>query len=436
VDATRRSARGARTTALWCAVCAVLSATTAAADATASLDVGAERSDNIARSATNEQSETTATARGALAMAVERPRLKGDIDADLRYRTYLDDSFDDELVGGANVDLTLALIRERFDWIVQDNFGQISQDRRAVETPDNRQNVNVFSTGPSITLPLGARTDLNVDGRWTDAHYEDSVQNSESREASIGLARKLSEQSVLSLYGSGSETEYEGDPLSQTFRIKSAYLRFETSGARTTLAVDGGYTEVTHGDASNSGPLAHLTITRKVGAYSTLSLTAGTEFQDAAAQFRLDQAQIGLQDSNQDTVVAADVFRSNFVYLSFGTQRDRTSFNISLNGAKERHEEQTNLDRDILRATAFVSRRATQRLDVDLHGDYQDEDFVGPPSFAFKEWSFGVGVGLRLSPDLSMRLALDRYEGSSDDNSRDYEENRAYIGFGYTVGRR
>lgn len=435
MDATRRSARGARTTALWCAVCAVLSATSAGA-ATASFDIGAERSDNIARTPTNEQTEATATARAAFAMALERPRLKGDIDADLRYLSYLENTFDDELVGGASVDLEATLIQQRLTWIVQDNFGQVARDRRAVETPVNRQNLNVFSTGPDLTLPLGARTDLSVSGRWTDANYEGAGQNSESVDGSVGLSRQLSEQTALSLYGTAKETDYAGGPQFQTYRINSAYLRFAANASRTTLSVDGGYTEATHGDVSNGGVLAHLNISRKVGAYSSLGLTAGSEFQDAAAQFQLDQTQLGVLPGNQDTVVAGDVFRSNFVFLTFGTQRDRTSFDIGVNATRERHEEQANLDRDFVRGTVSLSRRATQRLDVELHGSYSNEDFVGPAAVTFKEWSTGVGVVMRLTPSVGIRLSVDHYDGSSDDGTRNYEENRAYIGFGYTVGRR
>jgi hypothetical protein len=435
VDATKRSARGVRTTALWCAVYAALSATAAGA-ATASFDLGAERSDNIARTATDETAETTATARGALAMSVDRPRLKGDIDADLRYRSYLENSYDDEVIGGANVNLDFALVKQRLAWIVTDNFGQVANDRRQVETPDNRQNFNVFSTGPTLTLPLGDRTDFLLGGRWTTADYEDSAQNSDSVDASVGLSHQLSEHTGVSLYGEGSETDYESDPLNQKYRIKSAYLRYDATGSRTTLSLDGGYTETTHGDISNGGVLFHLNVSRKVGAYSTIGLTAGSDFQDTATQFSLNQTQVGLQDSNQNTVVAADVFRANYVYLTFGTQRDRTSFNLSINGTRERHETQTTLDRDYIRTTASISRRATQRLDVELHGNYVDEEFVGPGAVKFKEWSAGVGVLMRITQSIGMRLSFDRYDGSSDDDTRDYEENRAYLGFGYTVGKR
>jgi len=437
VDATRSSARGVRATALCCAVCAVLSTTTAAA-ATASFGVGAERSDNIARTATNEQTETTATANAAFGLELERPRLTGTVDANGQYRKYLDNSFNDEVVGGANVDLSAALIRERFDWILQDNFGQVARDRLVVETPDNRQNFNVFSTGPVITLPLGARTSLRVTGLWTDANYEDSVQNSESLDGTVALVRQLAEKTELSLVGSANETDYDGDPAFQTYRIKSAYLRLDTTGGRTTLSVDGGYTEATHGDESNSGPLVHLNITRRVGAYSTLGLTAGSEFQDTASQFRLDQTQLGVQTNNQDAVVAGDVFRSDFVFLSFGTERDRTSFRVGLSGSKERHEEQKALDRDIVRASLVIGRRMTQRLDLDLHGEYLDEDFVGPGpgSIAFHEWSVGVGMAMRLTENISMQFRVDRYDGSGDGTSRDYEENRASISFGYSTGRR
>ena len=78
------------------------------------------------------------------------------------------DTYDDEFLGGLDGTVYYRFIPERFAWSIEDNFAQIAVNGLAVDTPDNRQNLNYFTTGPDIILPLGARTALEVSGRYSD----------------------------------------------------------------------------------------------------------------------------------------------------------------------------------------------------------------------------------------------------------------------------
>ncbi len=119
------------------------------------LDLGVEHTDNAGRSEVDPQSESIGTAGLGLDIDTQRPRLSAEVGANLDYRRYLDDTFDPEVVGGVDANLGFALIPERIVWILEDNYGQISNNRLVADSPDNRQDFNYLSTGPDITLPLG-----------------------------------------------------------------------------------------------------------------------------------------------------------------------------------------------------------------------------------------------------------------------------------------
>jgi hypothetical protein len=422
-----------RATGAGCCAWALLQAASVQS-ATLELELGAEHSDNVARVQTDEQSDTIGTARVAAGLNESRPRLEAHLSADLEYRHYFDDTFRNEVLGGVDGDLQWKILPERFIWVVEDNYGQIARTRLAVDTPDNRQDFNYFTTGPDLSIPLGARTTGVLSGRWSDVYYEASDEDSENVEGTAGLARRLSEETTLSLLGSVKNIEYD-DELLQDYRITDGFLRLASLGDRTTLEVDAGYTEAKRGEQTSDGPLVRLDITRQITSRSSVRLHAGSVFSDTAGALRLDQSSRGVATEIEDGIAATDVFRDTYAYLDLQTERERTTFAVGAYGRRERHEQQLEFDRDVVGATLGWTRRLSSRLDLSVNALYSDEKFV-EDDVSFQEWSVGAGVGVRLSPAVSMHLSAAHYDGSGRDIERNYEENRAYFSIRYSVGQR
>jgi hypothetical protein len=397
-------------------------------------DLGVEHSDNVTRVSTDEQTETIGIAHVALGYEVMRPRIEARIGADLEYRRYLDDTYDNEVLGGASGMLNWSIVPERFLWVVEDNYGQIAGDRTLPDTPDNREDFNYFSTGPDLSLPLGARTLAELSARWSDVYYETSEQGSESILGRLGLVRLLSEESRVSLNASAEEIEYD-DAGFADYRITEGYGRFESTGSRTTLSIDAGYTQAERGEDTSSGPLVRLDLSRVITSRTTFTVQAGTEFADTAQAFRLSQDAVGVGPQEQDAVAATDVFRLTYVYLGLRTERERTTFDVTIYGHKEEHEIDETLDRERIGVGFGGTRRLSARLDLSVRATYGKEDF-DVADFAFNEWTAGAALGWRLTNTISLRLSVDHYDGDGDGTDRDYGENRAYLGVRYTRGRR
>jgi hypothetical protein len=402
---------------------------------TLDLDLGVDYTDNVARTAVDKESETIGTVGFGLAIDTVRPRLTAEVAANLEYQKYLDDTFDDEVVGGVDANLEFALLPERFIWVLEDNYGQISNNRLAPDSPDNRQDFNFLSTGPDITLPLGQRHSILLSGRWSDTYYEDDGEDSEGMQASLALVRHLTDMSNLSLNGSWSQIEYDDGTLEDN-EIREGFVRFDATGARTTLVLDAGYTEATRGDRDPSdGFLGRLTLTRELSARTALNLSAGSVFTDAGQSFRLEQEELGIVPGNADVLPVADIFRDNYLYLGLTAALDRTSFTVTVRATQERYEEQEAFDRDTLGAEFSVARRLSPRFTVGLQGDYSQEEFVSGAEVSFDEWFLGVSLDWQLTRAWSLRMMGQHYEGSGDGIERDYDEMRGFVGVRYSVGR-
>ncbi len=403
--------------------------------ATLDLVLGAEHSDNVTRVAVDEQTDTVASARAAFVFDQQRPRLDTQITGDLQFRHYLDETFGDEVVGGATADIGWSILPERLVWVFQDNYGQIRTNPLVADTPDNREQFNYFSTGPDLTVPVGARTAVLLSGRWSDVYYEDSVEGSQGVEGTAGIARKVSDQSTVSLNGRINEITYDRSNLFPDYEITEGFLRLESESNQTSVLTEVGYTEAERGSATAKGPLVRLNVARKITSRSTLTLDAGYEFDDTGQSFRVDQTGLGAGPQTEDTLAAGDIFRHTFAYLGLQTERERTGFGVTLYGRKERHEDEVTLDRDLVGGAVNWSRRLSQRMDLDVQGGYSHEKFV-TGDISFKEWSAGAGIGWRFATAFSLRFSVTHFTASGVGTARDYDENRVFLGLQYTLGRR
>src|SRR5690348_7423816 len=139
-----------------------------------SVSAGAIYTDNAGRSHTNQESETSAELGVNAMLRHERERQTASLAADLQFQSHSYGTYADGVVGGATASAGYRLFRDALTWTIDDEFGKALIESHSLATPDNTQNLNVLSTGPDIRLPLGPRTGVLVQGRWTDVSYEKS----------------------------------------------------------------------------------------------------------------------------------------------------------------------------------------------------------------------------------------------------------------------
>src|SRR5689334_7475535 len=82
---------------------------------------GAAHSDNLTRVATDEQDADIASAGFKFSFDEQTRKLTADLVGNFDYQKYLDDTYDDELIGSFVGDVTLAFVPERFNWVFGDN---------------------------------------------------------------------------------------------------------------------------------------------------------------------------------------------------------------------------------------------------------------------------------------------------------------------------
>lgn len=425
------------------------------------LTAGATRSDNIGRTTDDRISDTIAQVGLQLGLTDTRPRLQTELAANLSYWEFIDHTYGSQLVGGANAGAILAIVPERFIWSAHDNWGQVGVDPTAVVTPGNTQNINLFSTGPSIELPLGGNVNsLALQGLYSKANFGTTNQDYHQYLGSVSLQHKLWLMSVASLSATDTRTYYDSSLAGTGFEVRSATVGFDAVGVRTTLSTTAGYTQLRYLGRSSDGLLAQVGLTRLIGSRSKLSLEVGTDYSDTAAQFAQGQdfqgvggvpvgsggaliggplipggGLTGAPGGVSDAALSSDPFKSDYATATWDLNGTRSTIGFNFTFRKETHQTQTDFNRRYGTAGVTVTRRLTPLLTVSANGVYTRQHFAST-DIDLNGWSLGAAVDCTLTRTLTVQGRFDRQDGSGSGPERNYTENRFYIGISYSDGRR
>lgn len=387
------------------------------------LEAGAGYSDNIARVSANERDEKIGTVGLDLSWDEQTRRIDGNALIDLAYFEYFDDTFDSELVGTGDASLTFGIVPERFTWSFQDSFGQAQSDPFAPLTPETREDLNYFTTGPDIIARLGTAGALRLFGRYSLTSYEESLLDSERRIAGAAFERDLSASSRVALNGVTGEVDFDDAP--GDYDIDNAFISYELDAARTDIIFELGYTwlkpEV---GEETDGPLASLSLIRALSASSTLHVELGTQFTDASEALRsgLEGGIVG----GADVSASPDPFENRTAGLRWSFSRNRTGFTLGASWNEDRYERTTTLDRTRLAYEATFSRQLGATLDLLLVGLFSDEEF-DTTGLTAEELNLSARLDWQAGRTLGLALSIERYDRDTSDGTGEYVENRAFL---------
>lgn len=397
--------------------------------------VGVTHSDNVERVPTNGATDTSGDVGLQADIARTQGRLNVGLASDLRYQKYFQNTYGDDLVGAVNGNASYWFLPERFRWTVQENFGQTFIDPVAVETPNNRQHINLFSTGPDLNLPIGDRTQITMMARWSDASYEVSDGDDTRILENLGLVRQLGTHASTSLNVQHEQVDFRNSTLNDGYERASAYVGFNATGARTRLAVRGGVTQLKQSGDTKDSPLVDLTVSRTMGARSVLTFNAGTNLTDSAEVLRRDQQIGGIEITNDDIVASRDTFVSDYARLGWTLSGVRSTIAFTADWRQEDHEVTDLLNRSSVAGTALFTRRISPSFTFDVGGQWRREEF-DQSNIAFDEWSAGVGLDFAIARSIALNVRGDHYKGTGDTfaggGTRNYTENRYAVSLTWT----
>lgn len=337
---------------------------------------GHVESDNIARTPIPEAGSYKETAGVFVDFGHTSSRLVANVDVDMQYRRYSSDTVDDEVVGTLNAGAEVDVIEDRFKWTFNDSHGQGMTDPYAGIGPGNREQVNVFATGPQVDLPLGARTTLELSATFSQRRFDESqTVDSDSLLSNIGVYRQLTSVSRVGLIIGSDDVEYV-DVVAPDYKIDQVRVRYERQLATGRVLADVGTNEISAGGFANDGSLYDFRWSRALTARSELSVQAAQELTDAGGMLVTGLEPEFDGGSFTDILVVPSPLEGQRLVLGYRLTMSRTAISASLGSFEEDYVGTAAADNDATRLHLDFVRTITPRLALGLAYDDVEREFV------------------------------------------------------------
>lgn len=420
------------------ALLAVIPLTTNAADVSSTAQLGYGFSDNVLRASTGEIDSDIITAGLNFLISEETENVFADIDGRVVHYDYASNLFEDETLALFNGQLQLRTDDGRLAWTLEDNYGQQVVNVFEPIRPNNRENVNLFSTGPNVRLPIGQRNVIDLGVRYSDMSYEIRPQDNERHSATLQLIRQMTPNRNFALVLFGEEILYDDQVANIDLDRAQASGRFEVTSARTNLVVDAGWSSIKTQFTESDGLLLDVSFNRQTSPFGNLGLQLGTRFSESGNVFDLFQLTgnrgVGIfgDDATADIENTSDPFRLTYASLSYQVDRGRFDFGTGISWSDEEYENRVDLNREYTSLWANVSRQVSERVRLFMYAQYGKRDFPGRNRFD-DDIDFGAGINWTVSRRFSLDLDVSRFDRDSAAADATYDETRVFLTLNYIL---
>jgi hypothetical protein len=404
-------------------------------------NVTALRSDNPLRLPDVKSPGEIASVGATVDLVRHGTRLDYDLIGDLRYTDYFDPRYPRKLLGYFNGQVLLGIVPQRISWSVQDSINQLTADPFSAPTPGNYTAANYFTTGPRVSLNLGALTRLIVDAEYsrTSTLSQASVPNgfanssldSTRYSGTATLQRNLSSSTSVSLTGSAEEVLFDRAAYGNDYHNTDVYVGYSTATPRMRLTATLGYNKIHTFEQDSGAPTASIGIARRISVSSVVAVSVEQRYSDALNLLRYDvAAPTGLPPTYR--LAQSEPIRNRSLYAAWTYELGRNSMVLSAGWRREEGKFDPEFNRNIRYASLQYLRRLRPTLSLLTNGVFQYEEY---PQRGYRDQEFDAFVSLQYQPAPRCVLAA-RYEyfdRSSVPATGSFREVRIGLVFVYRV---
>lgn len=401
----------------------------------------ATRSDNITRDNANERSETVHTYLAGFSYLENTADIVARIFAQASYYDYQDDIFDDESVYNLNSSLLWTISPQRFTWTVEDAYEEKRISATTADTPDNRTDVNVFSTGPDLYLRLNPVNTLAFGARAENVSAGESNIDNDRLNASARWLYEANSYSTYSLNLEATDVNYDDSITNTDYARRDFFVRADYRPSRSQYLLDYGATKINPDRGEElDGTLTMLSWIRQLTNESSFGLSASREFADTGTDILAASTAAGLSMGtpvSTTTTLSSDVVTGDVYYAKranlFYTRRGG-SFWVNLSAstqdldfettAQDRKEKIGFLELDYFYTGTTSIKFFTEQTRIEYLNFFREDT----------DRNSGIRLGYRVSRRIGLELEGRRVDRTSTDPTAEFEENRAFLSIIYSSG--
>ncbi|KAB7622844.1 outer membrane beta-barrel protein [Alkalilimnicola sp. S0819] len=406
----------------------------------ANAGVGLEYSDNLARSSADGDGTWGAIAWMGGELYEDSERLQLSAESGLQYENYFSSAIDDELLFSLDGRGRYWLLPGRLSWMAENHFQQVRIEPLRTRTPANRQDANLFWTGPELRWPVSAADTLTLGARYGNVYYEDTPADNDRLLGSLRWSRALTPTTELSVNYQFTDVHYDENTavydqgrlvmVTDDYSRSDLYARLAYRLPLWRLRMEAGLTELDREHLDDAdGPLFAALLQRDLPREGYIGLRARRQYTDSGETLAGEAALPSLFNLAASSVLQ-DIILEQRLDVFAELNRDDWSLLGGVYRTEENFEE-LELDRKAYGLSAELAYAPWLTARGAVFFRYEDERYSDIDRDD-NTYALGVRAQKRLARRWELGAELGHVERDSSAAGFDFTESRAllYLRFG------
>ncbi|MGH8025398.1 MAG: outer membrane beta-barrel protein [Pseudoxanthomonas sp.] len=400
------------------------------------LDLGMEWNDNVTLAPSDPIDQRYLRAGLGFLVTENNSAVQAHMDGRVEYRDYEDDIFTDTADGTLSGSLNWIAIPQRLFFLVEDNLSIQPVDALVPDAPGNRQQVNVFSAGPTLMFNWSPTLQGQAELRYvnSDAEVTDEF-NSQRLALALRTIKELTPTSRVSLNVQGQRVDFEDDIVARDYDRYDLFGRYSRTLAQFELGTDLGYSRIEYRQGeTRSEPLFRFDATWSPNERHSLAVLGSSQFSDTAIDALSSiQADATLPQNvlTGDAVVNASPYEVRNLELEYTFTNTRLDFMVAPYVQKRNYVDSDEFDQNNHGLRADLHWRLRRSLTLGLYGTYENLEYT---QLNREDETTRVGATLRYhwARHWSAGLEWERYKRDSDAVGQSVSQNLVYLSISYS----
>lgn len=383
-------------------------------------------SDNPARTTTG-QSATALDGLFGVTIDHQSPLLYVDADMSVLQRAYVEgNDLPSETIPHGYLNLLAGPPGGLFTWTVKDSFGQISSEPFDALIANDRQNINVLSTGPDLRIPLDAHDHVDLAGRYGLDSFGDANLDDKSYSGQAQVTHDIATTSQVALVYADQRIEFRNSTLNAA-QIQEGYAKYALAGARSYVVLEAGVDQLSQGTISRDRT-AHLLalLQHKLTQRLTFEAAYREGYLNAPSAFVSASRDSFTTGSDQNVQQLTQPFKESEGYAVLTRNQGRLQAAIQVTASQETYPGEPTFDRHALGSNLAGDYKLTSKVTFSVRAGYWRERF--PNTGEDGNWvDASVGLNRSLGRSLQLSLQAERIKGSGSAVNGGFTEDRAVL---------
>lgn len=423
----------------------VLTAATGVASAAQfdyTLYAGIEHSDNVDLSPTNPISQNMLIPGINFSFVQAGSTVQANVAGNLEYRDYLGNDFSNQLFAQLAGQVNWTLLPQRLDLEIDDFAGVQPVASLATNSPDNQQQTNVLSIGPTFHFMLGQTFRGQAELRYINSTAQTTKDfNSEREQGALRIFKDLSATDQLSVNLESQHVDFENDGGGPNYDRDQIFGRYTSKLANFDIDAMAGWSRIRYDQAKDaSTPLAQISVSWHPSLSNSFTAVAGRQYSDAAEDMMVQPGQFspvpigdistgggGRGISTGDAIVSSQVYVEQRFEAIYAYTSERLTFRVAPLYRKLGYLNDPTFDEKGRGGSLGIDYRLRPQL---LLSAFANEETL---NYQFldrrdKRTAYGLSLSGQRTPHWGWRLSFAHQQQSSTDATQTFHENEIYFG--------